>query len=180
MHVKAGKVATAGLMVALAVVLLCMAAVIEMSSLFFIAAASFCVGIAIREWGLGYGVAFFVATTGIAFLVSPNKLYCITFCAMAVYLLGSEGIWRLLLKRKNTKGWKTWFWVGKYLLFNAMYIPTLLFFPKLLFAGKMNGLFFVLALLMGQIALFFYDMAHSYVQSVVWGKFKSFYGKEKI
>ncbi len=172
--------ATAGLLAALAVVLLCLASVIEMSSLFFIAAASFCVGIAIREWGMRYGLAFWSASAGVSFLVAPNKLYCITFSAMAIYLLGSEGIWRLLMRRGTGRHLQLWFWVGKYILFDAMFVPMLLFFPNILFSGKMNGLFFVLMLLLGQVALFFYDVAHSYVQNVVWSKFKSFYGKEKI
>ncbi len=172
MHIGAKKVATAGLMAALSVVLLCLASVIETSSLFFIAAASFCVGIAIREWGLRYGFAFFMATMIIGVLVAPNKLYCVTFAAMSIYLLGSELIWRIVAGRKILRNRKLWCWFGKYMLFNVMYIPILLFFPRVLVTGKMNGIIFVVLVFVGQVGLFLYDMAHHYVQSVIWGKFQ--------
>ena len=45
MHVKAKNVATAGLLVALTVIMLVLSTVIESNSLFLIAAASFCVGV---------------------------------------------------------------------------------------------------------------------------------------
>ena len=62
MHVGAKKMATAGLLVAFSVVMMLLSSVIESSSLFFIAAASFCVGIAVREWGLRLGFAFLIAS----------------------------------------------------------------------------------------------------------------------
>ena len=170
MHVGAKKVAMAGVLSALSVVLLCLAALVEMSSLFFIAASSFCVGISIRKWGLIYGFAFWVATTVVAIFVVPNKIYCVTFAAMAIYLLGSEWLWRLVAEKEKLKHRNLWFWIGKYLLFNAMYIPTLIYFPKLLVAGKMNGLIFVVFVLGGQVALFFYDVAHSYIQNSIGAK----------
>lgn len=171
-HVGAKKVAMAGLFSALAVVFLCLATIIEMSSLFFIAAASFCVGISIRAWGSLYGFTFLVATTVVAVFVVPNKMYCITFVAMSLYLLGSELIWCFVANKNKMKHRNFWFWTGKYLLFNIMYIPTLIYFPKLLVSGKMNGLIFVVLVIMGQVALFFYDIAHSYIQNLVWNKMK--------
>ena len=63
MHVKAKKVATAGLLVAFTVVMIILSSLIETNTLFLIAAASFCVGIAIREWGVWFGFAFLIAST---------------------------------------------------------------------------------------------------------------------
>ena len=64
MHVNAKKMATAGLLVAFTVIMLVLSSVVETSSLFFLAAASFCVGISIREWGLRYGFAFLLMPQG--------------------------------------------------------------------------------------------------------------------
>ena len=52
MHVSGKKLAVSGLLAAFSVVLITLAAVIETSRLFFIAAASFCIGIVLREWGV--------------------------------------------------------------------------------------------------------------------------------
>ena len=49
MHVEAKKMATAGLLVAFSVIMMILSSVIESSSLFFIAAASFCIGSVVRE-----------------------------------------------------------------------------------------------------------------------------------
>ena len=171
MHVRAKKIATAGLLAAMAVVLLILAAVVETSSLFFIATASFCVGIVVRKWGVRYGAAFLVASASVGFLAAPNKMYCLTFVGMGIYLLGSELIWRLVASSEKLKHRRTMLWIGKYVLFNAMYLPVLIFFPKLLIAKRMTGLLFLGAFAAGQVGLFFYDVAHNYVQSIIWKKF---------
>lgn len=173
MHVKTKKIALAGLLAALAVILLILSSVIESSSLFFIAAASFCVGIAIREWGVGYGALFFVATILLGILLAPNKMYCLTFAAMSIYLLGSELIFCGIAKAEKIRHRKAVLWLGKILLFNVMYIPLLLYFPALFVKGKMNGLFFILLILAGQVVWFLYDMAHSYMQNNIWGKYRN-------
>ena len=70
MHVNAKKIAVAGLLAAFSAVMLVLSSMIESSSLFFIAAASFCVGIVIREWGVGLGFGFLIASTFVNVIVS--------------------------------------------------------------------------------------------------------------
>ncbi len=165
MHVNAKKMAVAGLLAAFSAVMLVMSSVIETNSLFFICAASFCVGITIREWGVSFGFAFLLASTLINVLVAPNKFYCITFAVMGMYLLLSEYLQKRV-KRTGT------LWIGKYLIFNFIYIPALLFFQDLLFVRKVTGITLIVFLLAGQIALVVYDRVYVYFQSVIWGKLR--------
>ena len=90
MHVNAKKMAFTGVLAAFAVILLVLSAVIETSSLFLIVAAAFCVGIVLREWGIKAGAAFLAASFLVGLIVAPNRLYCITFLAMGIYLVLSE------------------------------------------------------------------------------------------
>ena len=76
MHVNAKKTAVSGLLMALSVLLLVLSGVLDFSTLFFLAAAAFFVGIIIKEYGLGYGAAFFIGCTILGFLLAPQKLYC--------------------------------------------------------------------------------------------------------
>lgn len=165
MHVNAKKMAVAGLLAALSAVMLVLSSVIETNSLLFICVASFCVGIAIREWGVSFGAAFLAASTLINVLVAPNKFYCMTFAAMGIYLLLSEYLQKKM-KRTLT------LWIGKYLIFNLIYIPALLFFQDLLFVRKVTGIVFVAFLLAGQVALVVYDRVYVYFQCVIWGKLR--------
>lgn len=52
MHVNARKIALSGVLAAFAVVLIVLGSIFETSTLFLLAAAAFCVGIVVREWGL--------------------------------------------------------------------------------------------------------------------------------
>lgn len=173
MHVGAKKMATAGLLVAVSVVFVWLSSIVESSSLFFIAGASFFVGVAIREWGLRFGFAFLAAGVVLNFLIAPNKLYCFTYVAMSVYLWVSELLFVKIADAKSLKHKTTALWLGKYICFNLIYIPVLVFFPSLLFSGKINGLFVVLMVLLGQVVLFVYDIAYQYFQSQVWGRIRA-------
>lgn len=172
MHVNAKKIALAGLLTAFSAMMLILSSMIETNSLFFICVASFCVGIAIREWGIRLGFAFLVASTGINVLVAPNKFYCITFAAMGMYLFLSEYLWEKIAANQNMKYRTLTLWIGKYVVFNLIYIPALLFFQELLFVKKVEGILLIVFFLIGQIALFVYDKAYAYFQSVIWGKFR--------
>jgi hypothetical protein len=145
---------------------------IETSSLFFIVAASFCVGIAIREWGLLFGVGFYIASTGLNFLLAPNKMYCITFAVIGLYIWLYETLWKWIAEHKTMKRRMLVLWIGKYILFNLIYIPILFFAPQLLFAGKVNGIFIMGMLVIGQVALLVFDAAYRYFQSRVWGRMR--------
>lgn len=172
MHVRAKKIATAGLLVAFSVVMMFLSSAIETSSLFFIAAASFCVGIAVREWGLKMGGAFLVAGSGLNILVTPNKLYCFTLMGMSVYIWMSEWLFKWLAESKKIKNRMFILWVGKYVVFNVLYVPILFFAPQLLFAGKINGMSAIILLLLGQVVLYIYDMAYRSFQAQVWGRLR--------
>ena len=170
MHVRTKKMATAGLLVAFSIIMMLLSSIIETSSLFFIAAASFCVGIAVREWGLRLGFAFLCASVILNFLITPSKLYCFTLLGMGFYIWASEWIWHWIANKKVLNHREAFLWAGKYIIFNVLYVPTLFCAPQLLFTGKINGLFATILFLLGQIALLIYDAAYQYFQGKVWGK----------
>ena len=112
MHVKAKTVALGGLLLALTIVFMALGSFIETSTLFLLAAASFFVGIAVREFGLRVGAAFYIAAVLLGFITAPNKFYVITFAAMGFYIWGIEAVWRWLEKRHEMKKRKLFFWVS--------------------------------------------------------------------
>ena len=173
MHVGVKKLATAGLLVAFSVVMMLLSSVIESSSLFFIAAASFCVGVAVREWGLRMGFAFLFASVVLNFFVIPSKLYCFTLAGMGFYIWASEWIWNCIADAKTLKHRRALLWIGKYVIFNILYIPMLFFAPHILFTGKINGLAAIILLLFGQVVLYIYDVAYRYFQLQIWGKLRN-------
>ena len=61
MHVKAKKMAFGGLLLALTIVCMVLGSVIESNTLFLLAAASYFVGIIIRETGMRTGAAFYLS-----------------------------------------------------------------------------------------------------------------------
>ena len=75
MHVKGKMMAFCGLFLALSVVCMSLGSVIKTNTLFLLAAASFFVGIVIREFGMKAGAAFYVADVLLGFLIAPNKFY---------------------------------------------------------------------------------------------------------
>lgn len=172
MHVNAKKTAISGLLMALSVVLIVLSGILDFSTLFFLAAAAFFVGIIIKEYGIGYGTAFFAGCTVLGFLLAPQKLYCITYVMMGVYVLGIEMLWQYLGKHPNWNHRKLIFSIGKFVIFNLMYIPALLLFPKLLFAGEISGKLILVFLLGSQAALFLYDKAYEYFLVQMWGQIR--------
>ena len=58
MHVSGKKMAFSGLMLALTVVLMVLSGVFQFNTLFLLGAASFFVGIMIREFGIKLGAGF--------------------------------------------------------------------------------------------------------------------------
>ena len=173
MHLNAKKMAFAGIALALTVILIVLSGILEINTLFLLAAASFFVGVIIRELGAVFGVAFYIAAILLGVILAPNKLYCITFAALGLYILFAELSWMYLNKSDKPHKIRT-HWIIKYVLFNILYIPILLFFPKLLFAGEIHRAFIIAALVLGQAALFVYDKAYNYFQIYVWTKWRKF------
>ena len=173
MHVnKSKKLAVSGLLAAFAAVMMVLSSTIESSTLFLIAAASFTVGITIREWGMRYGAGYFVASNFVNLIIAPNKFYCITYAAMGIYILLIELLWEKIAENRYISWRRTVFWLGKYLVFNAMYVPAVLFLRDYLFTGRARTLGIAVVLLVGQVALFVFDNAYRYFQSFIWGRIR--------
>ncbi len=172
MLLGAKRIAFLGLLLACSVLLVVLGGVIEFNTLFLLTAASFCVGIAIRECGVMYGVGFYIASILLSFLLAPNKLYCLTFSCMGFYILVAEGAWEWLSTYNNRKNRKAMLWGIKYITFNLMFIPALIFMPKLFYQGTINVKFLLLFLVLGQVALFAFDQVYKYFQAFIWSKFR--------
>lgn len=174
MHVSAKKMAFSGLLLALTEILIFLSGVLEINTLFLLAAAAFLVGVIIREFQMKYGVAFYIAAVILGFLIAPNKLYCITFSFMALYVLLTEAAFVVIGKMKTDKNRHAIFWAAKFIIFNVIYIPVLFAFPKLLFAGELSRGFIMAALIAGQVVLVIYDKGYDYFQAVIWNKFRRY------
>lgn len=172
MLLGAKRIAFLGLLLALCIFMIILGSILEWNTLFFLAAASFCIGIAIRECGLRMGLGFFIASIVLSFILSPNKLYCITYGGMGLYLLLMEYAWiKIATKTKLIKR-NLWFWLAKYSIFNMIYIPILLFFPNLIFIERISTILLLLFFIIGQLCLFIYDRAYLIFQATIWGKLR--------
>jgi hypothetical protein len=172
MHLGAKKLAFLGLLAAITVVLIILSGVFDFNTLFLLAAASFCVGIAFRETGIRIAAGFCMASIILGLLLAPNKFHCITFAAMGIYLLASEYSYDRLVKLKNQQHRKRLLWIVKYLIFNIMYIPSLIFLPRLFYEGKVSQSILLILIVAGQAGLFIYDMAYVYFQGYIWSKLR--------
>ena len=159
MHLKARTLAFSGLLLALAVVFMALGSIIETSTLFLLAAASFFVGIVVREFGLKAGAAFCLAAVLLGFITAPNKFYVLTFAAMGGYIWGIEAVWRWLEKRPQLQKREMIFLISKYVIFNIVYIPTAIAFRDLLSTRSASDVVLIGVIIGGQIGLFIYDKA---------------------
>lgn len=173
MHVNAKKIAFTGVLAAFAVLLLVLSAVIEASSLFLITGAAFCVGIVLREWGIRAGAAFLAASFLAGLMVAPNRMYCVTFLAMGIYLLLSEILWEKVASSSKIQKKTVAVWVGKYIIFNALLIPALIVFPTLILTEQAVEKIFWIVLISAQAGLFVFDKAYMYFQIFIWGKLRN-------
>lgn len=172
MHVKAKQMAFLGLLAAIVSIFILLASFIESNTLFLLAAAAFMVGIAIREYGLRIGTGFFVACILIGLLLSPNKLYVLTYAGLSLYILWNETAFWFLSKIRFQKHKQVLFFFTKLVFFNLFYIPIILLFPKLLFSFDITNNIFLLLIVGGQIGWLIYDKAYEYFQIFVWGKLR--------
>ena len=99
MHLKAKTIAFGGLLLALTVVFMALGSLIETGTLSLLAAASYFVGIVVREFGLRMGGTFYIAAVLLGLITAPNKFYVLTFAAMGLYIWGIEAVWRALERR---------------------------------------------------------------------------------
>lgn len=173
MLLKGKRMAFLGLLLAIAIILIILSGVFEFNTLFLLAAASFCVGIALREYGISLGVGFYIASIILGLLLAPNKLYMITYGAMGLYIVCRELIWTLLARGKKKKNPFVLYWILKYVIFNLIYIPTIIFMPSLIYQGTINTGLTILLIIGGQVALLILDKAYDYFQVSIWGKIRS-------
>jgi hypothetical protein len=172
MLLNAKKMAFLGLLLSIDVILIILSGVFEFNTLFLLGAAAFCVGIAIREVGLSLGLGFYIASVILGFMLAPNKLYCITYGGMGMYIIAREFAWEKLAKAKNISNRSTALWIIKYMAFNLMYLPILLFLPKLIYQGDISKIIYLLLIIAGQIILYIYDQAYEYFQGTIWSKIR--------
>ncbi len=172
MHLSTKKLAFLGLLLAVAVVLIILSGIFEFNTLFLLAAASFCVGIAFRESGIRVAFGFYFASLILGVLLAPNKLYCVTYAAMGFYLLSSEFFYDSLQKVVSKSRQRMLLWLLKYLIFNLMYLPAVFLLPKLFYSGTLNGPLIVVLLIGGQLSLYVFDKAYQYFQGVIWEKIR--------
>ena len=173
MHVnKTKQLAIAGLLAAVAAVLMILSSTVETSSLFFIAGASFMVGVVIREWGNKAGLGFWIASSLVNFIVAPDKFYCATYVAMGLYILLSEFLWEKIAESGYLTHRRSLLWLGKLAIFNVMFVPTVLFLQKLIFLRYLETWEMLVVAFLGQIAIVVYDNGYRYFQGTIWGRIR--------
>lgn len=75
---------------AITVILQILAGVIETSSFFLLAAASFLTGCTERKFGVKTAVSFSAGAVILGFILAPQKLYCFTYAGFCIYVLVAE------------------------------------------------------------------------------------------
>lgn len=171
MHVKTKQIAFLGLMTAIVTIGIVMGSIIESNTLFLLAASAFAVGIAVREYGFSLAVGFWLACLFLGVILSPNKLYMITYAALSFYILFEEASYRFVHKRCMKCG--KWLHIlMKWIVFNLCYLPMIIWFPKIIYGGKISTTIFIAILAAGQLGWLIYDKAYQYFQGVIWTKFR--------
>ena len=168
MHLNTKKIAFAGVMLALTEVGIALGSVIETNTLFLLAAASFFVGIVIQEFGLKSGAGFLLAGILLAILLSPNKLYVVSYAFMGFYILIIETIWHF---SGRASGWirsRNFFWLMKYLVFNVLYIPGLIYFWSMLSRKKDRKRNNAYVCCIWTIYTFVFDKTYEYAMGKIW------------
>lgn len=173
MLLNSKKLAFLGLLLAVTILLIVLSGIFEFNTLFLLAAASFGVGIAIRETNLRFGAGFYIAAILLSVILAPNKLYCVTFSAMGLYIVLREFAFDKLTYVKWKMNRRVLYWIIKYTVFNLMFLPMLIFLPKLIYQGEISPLIAGAVVIFGQAALLIYDMAYDYFQKSVWGKYRN-------
>ena len=92
---------------------------------------------------------------------------------MGFFILAEETAWdRLGGLNAGVRKKTALLWGIRYGIFNLLYLPAVLFFQKLLFAGTLSLWVKLGVLAAGQAVLFLYVGAYGYVQRELWGKLR--------
>ncbi len=162
-HINTKQISRLGMLLALSSVIILIANFIQVSTLFFMALAAVMLGVAIRESDMYMGFAYMVAAVLLSFLIMANKLHCLTYAAMLIYVYVYE-----LLRKKNVAKYKAY--IIKYLIFNIIYIPVLLFMPGLILSDtiKISTMVYVIMIVAGQIILYIFDRIYEiFIQRIL-------------
>ncbi|WP_198301329.1 hypothetical protein [Lachnoclostridium phytofermentans] len=183
MHLSTKKIAFSGLLLALTILFTILSSVFETSTFFFLAAASYLVGINFRESGVKFGIGFYLSAILLSIILVPNKLYCLTFATISAYIVIMEII-RVYLTKKELKKLATtnrdsiekksnaFFYSIKFVVFNVLYLPFLFLFPGLLYSGEISPMVYILFIIGGQIIFVIYDMAYDVFIQKYWKRIK--------
>lgn len=166
MLLKSKEMAFLGMLLAITVLLIVFAGIIETNTLFFLVAASYAVGIAIKKAHFKMGLAFYVAACLLGFFIAPNKIYVLTFAFLGLYMLLSELAFEIIAQSQTIQKRFHALWLAKILIFNSLYLPCVLFFPKLIISQSIEQLpdwWVLFAIIVGQVFLVIYDYAYRYI-----------------
>ncbi|RDY22574.1 hypothetical protein CHF27_012685 [Romboutsia maritimum] len=89
------KVAYGGILLALNIILLMLLNIIPINTLFLLGLASLPVSIIIMEWGIGSGIAFYIGSVILGFIVMSNKSQWIIY----IFTFGIYGIIKYLIEK---------------------------------------------------------------------------------
>jgi len=168
MLLNAKKMVFAGMTLAISCILLILGGVIETSTMFFLAAGAFCIGIVIRELGIKAGAAFLAASLLLGVLVAPNKLYVITYGLMELYLFLRELLWEIMDRKGGVKQIR--YMIGKLMIFQPLYLPVVFLMPELIYAGELSWYVYLMMVVAGEILWLVADVAYDVFQRQVWGR----------
>ena len=169
MFLKGKNIAFGAILLSLTIILLFAGNLIPVNTLFFTAAASFLIGAVVLQSGLGMAVVFFVAALALGFILIPNKLNCLTYGMFALYILASEWVYYFTAKWNKGRKKTVFIWSCKYIVFNVLYIPVILFFPKLIMTRSIEGNLFLAVLVAGEALVLVFDFAYVAFQKEIWG-----------
>jgi hypothetical protein len=143
------KIAYGGVLLAVNIILLLLANIIPINTLFFMGLASLIISIVIMEYGFKMGLVFYIASSILSFLVLSNKLHWIVY----VFTFGIYGLIKYLIEKDIH------FYIDillKLLFANVVMITLYLLFRTIVFI-PMN-IFTVLAF---QVAFLVYDYVYT-------------------
>lgn len=92
------KVAYGGILLAINIMLLMMINIIPINTLFIMGIASLPIAIVIIEWGPKTGVAFYIGSSVLAFIVMANKAQYILY----IFTFGVYGLIKYLIERNKS------------------------------------------------------------------------------
>ncbi|MDY6324609.1 MAG: hypothetical protein SPL99_06045 [Catonella sp.] len=165
MHVTTKKLTTAGITLALSMVINLLVNIFNLSSLFILMVSGFLIGVVIRMCGMKMAVSYLVASSALALIIAPEKLDVLAYIFTEIYIVAREFIYKALAKKENieVKKRKRLYFFFRWLMFQAMIVPIIIFLPGLLLTvntPKMK----ITAYLLGQVYWYLADYCYNAFQ----------------